>query len=184
MTDNDTFEFETEGGVKITRERFSTPYDNAVQSYVDRLDSRRGAVFSSNYEYPGRYTRWDTAMIDPPLGIVSKGRAVTIEAYNERGAVLLPALAELLDGHAHIAGIVWQIRQFDSDVAEPERRCVGGNALAFADGFLRPSRNCLSFQKRCSIPVSLSTGPLATISVSSSTRSISSWIVRKISATW
>ncbi len=56
-------------------------------SYVDKLDERRGAVFSSNYEYPGRYTRWDTAVVDPPLGISSFGRDVWIEAYNERGEV-------------------------------------------------------------------------------------------------
>ena len=46
------------------------------------LNSRRGAVFSSNYEYPGRYTRWDTAIIDPPLVISARGRAMRIEALN------------------------------------------------------------------------------------------------------
>jgi anthranilate synthase len=51
------------------------PYGDAVSSYIDKLDERRGAVFSSNYEYPGRYTRWDTAVVDPPLGISSFGRA-------------------------------------------------------------------------------------------------------------
>ena len=49
------------------RRRREAPYGEAISSYVDRLDERRGAVFSSNYEYPGRYTRWDTAIIDPPL---------------------------------------------------------------------------------------------------------------------
>jgi len=119
MNDKAVFEFVTEGGVTITRERFPTSYDNAVQSYIDRLDTRRGAVFSSNYEYPGRYTRWDTAMIDPPLGIVSKGRAVNIEAYNERGAVLLPALASLFEGHPHIAKIAIADRVIDLTIAEP-----------------------------------------------------------------
>lgn len=98
------FEFTTEGGVHVTRERFPTPYADAVSSYIDRLDTRRGAVFSSNYEYPGRYTRWDTAMIDPPLGIVSKGRSVRIEAYNERGEVLLPAIAAVLERNDHLTG--------------------------------------------------------------------------------
>ena len=120
MSDNAVFEFETEGGVKITRERFPTPYENAVRSYIDRLDNRRGAVFSSNYEYPGRYTRWDTAMIDPPLGIVSKGRAVKIEAYNERGAVLLPALSKLFDGHAHIADMEVVGQTIDLTIKEAE----------------------------------------------------------------
>ena len=77
--------FVTEGGIAITRERHETPYHGAIEAYVDGLDSRRGAVFSSNYEYPGRYTRWDTAIIDPPLVISAHGRAMRIEALNGRG---------------------------------------------------------------------------------------------------
>ena len=100
------FIYRTDGGIIVSRTRHSTPYDDAVQSYVDRLDSRRGAVFSSNYEYPGRYTRWDTAMIDPPLGITSKHRKVRIEAYNERGAVLLKPIADVLCHHEHIENFV------------------------------------------------------------------------------
>jgi anthranilate synthase len=61
----------TEGGVAVTRRRSATPYAGAIETYIDGLNSRRGAVFSSNYEYPGRYTRWDTAIIDPPLVISS-----------------------------------------------------------------------------------------------------------------
>ncbi len=55
----------TEGGVQITRRRRDVAYAGAIEPYVDRLDTRRGAVFSSNYEYPARYTRWDTAIVDP-----------------------------------------------------------------------------------------------------------------------
>ena len=121
MSANDTvFEYVTEGGVKINRKRFSTPYDNAVQSYIDRLDTRRGAVFSSNYEYPGRYTRWDTAIIDPPLGVSAKGRVVTIEAYNARGTVLLGMVADALDGHDHIESLTRDGDAVRIQVKEPE----------------------------------------------------------------
>ena len=81
--------YQTRGGVTVTRKRRPTPYADAVSSYVDKLDERRGAVFSSNYEYPGRYTRWDTAIIDPPVVITSNAREMRIEALNERGNVLL-----------------------------------------------------------------------------------------------
>ena len=74
--------FTTAGGIAITRRRDTTPYGGAIERYIDALDSRRGAVFSSNYEYPGRYTRWDTAIIDPPLAITANGRAMRIEALN------------------------------------------------------------------------------------------------------
>ena len=70
----------TKGGISVTRRRREAPYGEAISSYVDRLDERRGAVFSSNYEYPGRYTRWDTAIIDPPLAISSFGRSLWIES--------------------------------------------------------------------------------------------------------
>lgn len=114
------FEFTTEGGVTITRERFPTPYGDAISSYIDKLDSRRGAVFSSNYEYPGRYTRWDTAIVDPPLGVVSKGRSVKVEAYNERGKVLLDFVGPALKGHPHIETFSRQDAHIEIRVKEPE----------------------------------------------------------------
>lgn len=88
--------FVTEGGVTITRQRHETPYDSAIETYVDALDTRRGCVFSSNYEYPGRYTRWDTAIVDPPLVITARGRAMRIEALNARGIALLKPVASVL----------------------------------------------------------------------------------------
>ena len=89
LLENGAERFVTAGGVAITRQRRDVPYAGAIEAYVDGLDSRRGAVFSSNYEYPGRYTRWDTAIIDPPLVISARGRAMRIEALNGRGEVLL-----------------------------------------------------------------------------------------------
>lgn len=100
--------FVTEGGVEVTRQSEAVPYDSAIDSVIDRVDDARGAVLSSNYEYPGRYTRWDTAIVDPPLGIESKGRDMAIIGYNKRGEVLLPAIFSLLEHHEHIASIQFQ----------------------------------------------------------------------------
>ncbi len=113
--------YKTEGGVVISRTRSSTPYDNAVQSYVDKLDRRRGAVLSSNYEYPGRYTRWDTAIIDPPLGITARGRVMWLEAFNARGEVLLDAIGAVLEGHKDIAQISHSDARIDLTVKTPDR---------------------------------------------------------------
>ncbi|TGT75243.1 anthranilate synthase [bacterium M00.F.Ca.ET.159.01.1.1] len=96
VLDNGAERFVTAGGVTITRERHDRPYEGAIDAYVDGLNSRRGAVFSSNYEYPGRYTRWDTAIIDPPLVISARGRAMRIEALNNRGEVLLSVIGKAL----------------------------------------------------------------------------------------
>ena len=88
--------FVTGGGIAIRRERHDVAYEGAIERYIDALNSRRGAVFSSNYEYPGRYTRWDTAIIDPPLVISARGRDLTIEALNARGSLLLPSIEKVL----------------------------------------------------------------------------------------
>ncbi len=113
--------YETRGGVQVTRTRRSTPYADAISSYIDRLDERRGAVFSSNYEYPGRYTRWDTAIIDPPLGISCFGRKVWIEAYNERGEALLALIADKLSTVADLTLGARTARRLDLVVNEPDR---------------------------------------------------------------
>lgn len=102
ILENGAERFVTAGGIAITRQRHDTPYQGAIESYLDGLNARRGAVFSSNYEYPGRYTRWDTAIIDPPLVISSRGRIMKIEALNARGEVLLPTINNVLAGLAEI----------------------------------------------------------------------------------
>ncbi|MBY5404908.1 anthranilate synthase [Rhizobium leguminosarum] len=113
--------YETKGGISVTRQRRAIPYGDAVSSYVDKLDERRGAVFSSNYEYPGRYTRWDTAVVDPPLGISSYGRDVWIEAYNERGEVILGFVTERLKTVSDIVVGVSSARRLDLTVKTPDR---------------------------------------------------------------
>ncbi|MBB3540983.1 MULTISPECIES: anthranilate synthase [unclassified Rhizobium] len=113
--------YETRGGITVTRQRRAIPYGDAVSSYVDKLDERRGAVFSSNYEYPGRYTRWDTAIVDPPLGISCHGREVWIEAYNERGEVILSLIAERLKTISDLVLGGSTTRRLDLTVKAPER---------------------------------------------------------------
>jgi anthranilate synthase len=113
--------FLTEGGVEVSRLRREVGYGGAIDSYIDRLDERRGAVFSSNYEYPGRYTRWDTAIVDPPLSITARGRAVTLDAYNDRGAVLLEMIAARLASEQEMTLVERTDRKLALQVHEPSR---------------------------------------------------------------
>ncbi|MET0359412.1 MAG: chorismate-binding protein, partial [Pararhizobium sp.] len=110
----------TQGGITVTRRRREASYADAISSYVDQLDERRGAVFSSNYEYPGRYTRWDTAIVDPPLGISSFGRSLWIEAYNARGEVLLSVIAGHLKGVKDITLGTLTARRLDLTIDMPD----------------------------------------------------------------
>ena len=74
------------------------PLEGAVEPIIEALDSRKGALFASSYEYPGRYTRWDLGFVDPPLEVVCCGREFAIHALNERGRVLIPAIASVVRG--------------------------------------------------------------------------------------
>ena len=110
----------TNGGVTIRRTASDIPYENATNTWIDKLDSRRGAVFASNYEYPGRYTRWDVAFVNPPLAIASKGRKMDIVALNARGRVLLPAIEAALRGMPEAAGLSASEGRIDITIRQPE----------------------------------------------------------------
>lgn len=98
-----TIEFKTQGGVTVQRESFSANYETAIDDTLDRVNTQRGAVLSSNYEYPGRYTRWDTAIVNPPFGIEAQGLDVKLIAYNKRGEIFLEPLLKLMSEHEHVA---------------------------------------------------------------------------------
>ncbi|MER9237537.1 anthranilate synthase [Mesorhizobium sp. M0633] len=121
ILENGAERFVTAGGVAITRQRHDRPYEGAIDGYVDGLNSRRGAVFSSNYEYPGRYTRWDTAIIDPPVVISARGRAMRIEALNRRGEVLLPVIGTVLAGLDDVTIAETSNKLIRLEVAKPDR---------------------------------------------------------------
>ena len=88
--------YETKGGIRIEREIVAEPYSPADTALADRLDHQRGVLFSSSFEFPGRYTRWDMGFVDPPLALTARGRSFFVEALNERGRLLLGAVGDQL----------------------------------------------------------------------------------------
>src|SRR6516164_11662415 len=92
--------YRTNGGILIRREVRNRDYSPADKTLSDALDTRRGVLFSSSFEFPGRYTRWDMGFVDPPLVFTARGRRFAIDALNERGGVLLEPAAESLAGLA------------------------------------------------------------------------------------
>ncbi|HLX49942.1 MAG TPA: anthranilate synthase component I [Streptosporangiaceae bacterium] len=87
--------FVTAGGIEITRT--GAPFDPALlEQIAAQADQRRGGVLSSGMEYPGRYSRWHMAYVDPCLEIVAVGRRIAARALNERGLVLLPVVGAAL----------------------------------------------------------------------------------------
>ena len=88
--------YRTAGGIRIQREISDQPYRPADNSLAGALDTRRGVLFSSSFEFPGRYTRWDMGFVDPPLVFTARGRRFTIDALNPRGHILLAPIAEVV----------------------------------------------------------------------------------------
>jgi anthranilate synthase len=83
--------FTISGNVTITRT--ASAFDPAeLTRLAELIDRRRGGVLSSGMEYPGRYSRWHLAYVNPPVEIVCRGRRITARALNDRGRVLLPAI--------------------------------------------------------------------------------------------
>ena len=88
--------YRTAGGIRIQREISDQPYRPADNALAGALDTRRGVLFSSSFEFPGRYTRWDMGFVDPPLVFTARGRRFTIDALNPRGHILLAPIAEVV----------------------------------------------------------------------------------------
>ncbi len=86
--------YQTKGNIIIQRRIETLNYKDAIEPIITALDSHRGILLASSFEYPGRYTRWDIGFVNPPLQIVAKGQTFSIEALNERGKILLPIIAK------------------------------------------------------------------------------------------
>ncbi|HUA51822.1 MAG TPA: anthranilate synthase component I [Candidatus Sulfotelmatobacter sp.] len=124
----DDIDYVTAGGVRVARRTIDLPFAGALDGVAERLDTRRGALLSSSYEFPGRYKRWSMAFYDPPLELATRGDGFTLAALNQRGRVLLPGLARALDGHPHLtelavapAALTGRVRAAEPGFAEAER---------------------------------------------------------------
>lgn len=114
--------YRTDGGIKIRRIIEGIPIDGAIEPIIDALDSHRGVLLASSYEYPGRYTRWDMGFVDPPLMLVSRGRNFRFSALNQRGQILLPAIAAVVRHLPAITHVTVGEDELDGTIAVPSGR--------------------------------------------------------------
>ena len=98
-----TENYRTQGGIQIRRIIEGIPMQDAIEPVIDALDSQRGVLLASSYEYPGRYTRWDIGFVNPPVLLTSRNRDFQLSALNERGQVLLPAIADTIEALPAVA---------------------------------------------------------------------------------
>src|SRR5439155_1048591 len=114
--------YDTAGGIRVHRTVEEIPIASVIEPVVQALDAHRGVLLASSYEYPGRYTRWDMGFVDPPLELTSRGAAVRVSALNDRGRVLLPAVAGAL---AALPAVTWTERTdttLAGEIAPPTQR--------------------------------------------------------------
>ncbi len=81
--------YKTEAGIRVRRVIEDIDGTRSIEQLATDLDVRRGALLTSSYEYPGRYTRWDLGFVDPPIMLWCRERDVFVEALNARGEILL-----------------------------------------------------------------------------------------------
>jgi anthranilate synthase len=93
--------YSTPGGIAVTRSISNIAYSRGLSGLLHKLDTQRGVYFSSGYEYPERYSRWDFAAVAPLMEIVAAGREVHLRPLNARGEILARIVEPLLADHPH-----------------------------------------------------------------------------------
>ncbi|MQA83353.1 MAG: anthranilate synthase component I [Streptosporangiales bacterium] len=121
-----TIEYTTPGGVAVARHDTDVAPED-LDALVAEVGRRRGGVLSSGMEYPGRYSRWHLAYVNPALEVTAHGRRLAVRALNERGRVLLPVVVDAVlavgepTGPASADGVEVYISPGDGVFPEEER---------------------------------------------------------------
>ncbi|NMF61453.1 anthranilate synthase [Brasilonema octagenarum] len=98
----DSHSYTTVGGINIFRSISEVQTDTTLDEILFHLDSQRGGLLKSSYEYPGRYKRWAIGFVNPPLEVTTRENTFTLRALNNRGKVLLPVLFTRLSAHSQL----------------------------------------------------------------------------------
>ncbi|KAJ1445305.1 ADC synthase [Pelagophyceae sp. CCMP2097] len=102
----------TAGGVGVTRTTVDVPTDDVeskVENLIDALDSRRGVLLASSYEFPGRYARWTVGLVDPPLELSGRDRDFALSALNERGSLMIAMFTDALRRDEAVESVVIEV---------------------------------------------------------------------------
>ncbi|MGK5094076.1 anthranilate synthase component I [Deltaproteobacteria bacterium TL4] len=124
-----THTFLTQGGVKVSSLLTSLDINNALEPIYSAINTHKGALFVSNFEYPDRYSRWDIGFVYPALELVSRKRTFWINALNSNGKLILKLIASCLKGHPHL------------EAFEVNEEVVTGTVLPMPDFFPEEERS-------------------------------------------
>ena len=121
--------YTTKSGIIVSRTVTEVPIETALEDILWSLNSQRGGLLGSSYEYPGRYKRWAMGFVNPPLELSTCDRNFTIKALNKRGTILIPFLAERLTKKPQIESI------------EVDATCITGSIIQTAQLFTEEERS-------------------------------------------
>lgn len=110
----------TRGGIQIHRASVGIYGPQAIDDLRKKLDSSQGVLFSSSYDFPGRYSRWDLGFVAPPVRISSSARKVVCRALNARGEILLQIMQQTLQQHNDFYDFESTASEFACKVREPQ----------------------------------------------------------------
>lgn len=113
--------YTTKSGIIVSRTVTEVPLETALEDILWSLNSQRGGLLGSSYEYPGRYKRWAMGFVNPPIELSTCDRNFTIKALNKRGTTLIPVLAERLDKKSQIEKITVEANCITGSIAQSDR---------------------------------------------------------------
>jgi anthranilate synthase len=98
----DSLSYTTLGGIHVSRFTTQIQRNTAIEEILFYLDTQRGGLLTSSYEYPGRYKRWAIGFTNPSLELTTRENSLRLKALNDRGKVILPVLFKRLEAHTQL----------------------------------------------------------------------------------
>ncbi|MCY6355927.1 anthranilate synthase component I [Clostridium sp. ZS2-4] len=118
----------TKGNIEVTRTIEDSRGIDIIDEVAKQLTNKKGGVFASNYDYPGRYSRWEIAFVNPCLELRCFQRKFIIQALNSRGDIIIDDIVKVitkLEGvnilEKNEAYIIGEIEQSHTFFNEEER---------------------------------------------------------------
>ncbi len=115
--------------LQINRQVEDIEVAGATDLILQGINSRKGALFSSSYDYPGRYTQWDIGFLNPCLELCAQGRSFLIKALKAKGLGLLELIYNKLDNLPEVARL------------EKTGNSVDGSVIASEEVFAEENRS-------------------------------------------
>ncbi len=115
-----TQNFKTESGLEVVVNTTELNCDSALAEIFTGIDTHRGALFSSGFEYPGRHSRWDIGFINPALEFVSHGREFSLNGLNAQGRAILGIFHQALSENQDLAQLALKPSSITGTIKTPE----------------------------------------------------------------